>query len=196
MNARSELLQRLADSTPARMLEPLYAQLGAALERSGLAERVRAESLLGHTAHPVVTDVPIGLWTATSVLDVLGGRKSRRAATTLCSLGVLTAAPTAITGLADLEQLDGQERRLGVVHAAGNALAVIFYTESTWRRLRGHHFRGAISALLGAATMTAAGYIGGELALNRATAARMPATAPGTATAHQNTTMTGGRTHG
>ncbi|GAB2978562.1 DUF2231 domain-containing protein [Nocardioides montaniterrae] len=187
VETRADLLSRLAESPAARALEPAYERLGEALRSSGLAERLEGGGLMGHSAHPVLTDVPVGLWTATSVLDILGGPKSHRAAAILCTLGVVSAAPTAATGLADWTRLEGESRRLGVLHAAGNALAVTLYAESAWRRLRGRHLRATASALLGGVVMTAAGYLGGELALNRGAAARRPAydrmtpPAPGTA---------------
>lgn len=169
------------------MLEPLYTRAAAALERNGLAETLRGEATLGHTAHPVLTDLPLGLWTATSMLDLVGGRRSRRARTTLCALGVATAVPTAMTGLADWSRLEGEERRLGVVHAAGNAVGVLLYLESTKRRLCGQHVRGAVAAAVGGLVMAGAGYVGGELALNRGSArGRSPATtsnAPATSNA-------------
>lgn len=174
---QTELFKRVADSKAATMLEPLYSRVGDLVESSGYAGALRGEGWLNHSAHPVLTDVPIGLLTATSVLDLLGGRKSRRARTVLCALGVLSAAPTAATGLADWNRLEGEDRRLGAVHAAGNGLAVALYARSTLVRLCGHHGRGTLYALAGAAAMTAAGYLGGELALNRGAAARHPAPA-------------------
>jgi hypothetical protein len=149
------------------MLEPFYVRAAQALERDGRAERLRAERWLGHSAHPVVNDVPISLWTAASVLDIAGGPGSRHAANLLCSLGVVSALPTALTGLADLDRLEGEDLRLGVVHAAGNAVAVLLYAESSRRRFRGQHLAATVAALAGGAAMTAAGMIGGELAFNR-----------------------------
>src|SRR3954466_9333095 len=58
-------------------------------------------SWLGHPLHPVLTDLPIGFWTSAVVLDLFGGRSRRRAAQTLVGLGVLSAVPTALTGVAD-----------------------------------------------------------------------------------------------
>ena len=167
MATRSEILGRLAGARVTTALEPLYVRAADALERDGLGERLRAERWLGHSSHPVVNDVPISLWTAASVLDVLGGRDARRSAALLCSLGTLSAAPTALTGLADLDRLEGEDRRLAVVHAAGNALAVVLYAESSRQRRNGRHVRGAVAALAGGVAMTAAGMIGGELAFNR-----------------------------
>ncbi|WP_460845614.1 DUF2231 domain-containing protein [Nocardioides ultimimeridianus] len=175
LNPQSELFKRLAASSAASLLEPVYRRAADALETSGYAGILRGEGWLNHGAHPVLTDVPIGLLTATSVLDVLGGPKSRRARTILCGLGVASAIPTAASGLADWNKLEGEDRRLGAVHAAGNGVAVALYAKSTMLRLAGHHGRGTLCALLGAGVMTAAGYLGGELALNRGAASRQAA---------------------
>src|SRR5437764_1331628 len=44
---------------------------------------------LGHPLHPLLTDLPIGFWTSAFTLDLVGGRRSRRAATQLVGWGVL-----------------------------------------------------------------------------------------------------------
>src|SRR5437764_309899 len=56
---------------------------------------------LGHPLHPVLTDVPIGFWTAAFVFDIVPFRGSGKAARTMVGLGTLTALPTALSGLAD-----------------------------------------------------------------------------------------------
>ena len=175
-----DLMKRIADSSVATMLEPVYSRIGGLVEASGYAPVLRGEGYLGHAAHPMATDVPIGLLTATSVLDMLGGRGSRRAATILCALGVASAAPTAATGIADWNRLEGEDRRLGAVHAAGNGLAVLLYARSTLLRLRGRYARATVAALAGGCVMSGAGYLGGELAINRGAGSRhaAPAGAP------------------
>jgi hypothetical protein len=56
---------------------------------------------LGHAAHPLMTDVPIGFWASSTVLDLTGGPGAHRAADRLLGLGVLAALPAAVTGAAD-----------------------------------------------------------------------------------------------
>jgi hypothetical protein len=82
---------------------------------------------LGHTIHPLLTDVPIGTWTSATLLDVLGGSQSRTAADRLIGVGLLAAVPTIVAGWSDWG--DEQERspairRVGVAHAAANAVGV------------------------------------------------------------------------
>jgi nitrite reductase/ring-hydroxylating ferredoxin subunit/uncharacterized membrane protein len=118
---------------------------------------------LGHPLHPVLTDVPIGAWSSALVLDLLGGRRSRRAAQSLVGVGVLGALPTALTGLADWVDTGAEARRLGIAHATLNSAALTFYTLSWRARRRGHHARGVALALGGATAVAAAATIGGHL---------------------------------
>ncbi|MBV9832550.1 MAG: hypothetical protein JOZ82_13235 [Marmoricola sp.] len=125
---------------------------------------------LGHDLHPVLTDLPLGLWTAASLLDALGGRRSRPAATRLVGLGLLAAGPTAYAGLAAWSGLQGEDRRLGAVHAIGNDVAIVLFAGSWLARVRGRHWKGVQYALLGNLATAAAGHLGGVLALERGTA--------------------------
>lgn len=73
---------------------------------------------LGHPVHPVLTDLPIGLWTAAAVLDAVGEPGADR----LIGLGCLAAVPTAAAGLSDWSETYGAERRIGVVHGLSNVV--------------------------------------------------------------------------
>ena len=119
---------------------------------------------LGHPLHPVLTDLPIGLWTSATVLDVVGGRTARPAARRLLGLGLLAAAPTAWTGWADWSALGEREQRVGVVHASTNALAVVLFASSWLARRRGDHRRGQALGLAATTALGVGGYLGGHLA--------------------------------
>ena len=127
---------------------------------------------LGHSWHPTLSDLPLGSWTSASLLDLLGGRESRRGATVLVGIGLASAVPTALTGFADWTTLDERQRRIGLVHALGNDVALLLFTRSLVARARGDHGRGVRLALLGNAFTAGAGYLGGYLALARGTASR------------------------
>ena len=133
-----------------------------------VADPVRRDLLrgawLGHPLHPVLTDVPIGLWTSAVTLDVLGGRSARPAATRLVGLGVLAAGPTAWSGWADWSTLDEPRQRVGVVHALTNGFAAALFASSWLARRRGDHRRGQALGLVAAATLSVGGYLGGHLA--------------------------------
>jgi nitrite reductase/ring-hydroxylating ferredoxin subunit/uncharacterized membrane protein len=117
---------------------------------------------IGHPAHPVLVDLPIGLFTSAIVLD-LTGLHHRKAARRLVGLGVLSALPAIVTGLSDWIDTDDAEARVGLVHASANSLAVSAFTMSWWARRRGG-LAGKGWALAGAAVMTFGGWLGGHLA--------------------------------
>lgn len=118
---------------------------------------------LGHPAHPMLVTVPIGAWTAVSVLDLVGGRAGRDSARKLVAFGALASLPTMATGASDWSDTLGAERRVGLVHAVGNYAALAVYGLSYLARRRHQHKRGAILALGGAGLLAATGYLGGHL---------------------------------
>ncbi|MEH0935751.1 Rieske 2Fe-2S domain-containing protein [Micromonospora psammae] len=117
---------------------------------------------LGHPLHPAMVQVPVGAWISAAVLDLLPGQ--RRAATTLVGLGTVSALPAAVAGLNDWAALARDQRRVGLVHAASNSVALVFYAGSLAARLRGRHGMGRALAYLGLSAASAGAYIGGHLA--------------------------------
>ena len=121
---------------------------------------------LGHTLHPLLTDIPIGPWTSAIVLDLTGGRDAEDASRRLIGTGILAALPTAVTGYsdwADSEVGDESVRRIGIVHAAANVTALTFFTASWAARRRGSHAGGVTMALAGAGALAVGGHLGGHL---------------------------------
>ena len=149
-----------------RLDGPVHAlsQVGEAVVRPGPVRDVLRGRWLGHPLHPMLTDLPIGFWTNASLLDLVGGRSSRRVATTLLAAGNLAALPTAAAGLADWLEADRATRRVGVVHAGANAAGLALYSLSLAARLRGRHGRGVVLALAGMGAATVGGYLGGHMA--------------------------------
>ena len=123
--------------------------------------------VVGHKLHPVLTDLPVGLWTAATVLDLVGGPQSRVAARKLVGLGLLAVAPTAATGLADWERGDRGGQRVGVVHAVLNVGAASLYGVSWLARRGGHHGLGTLVGLGAGGVLATAGYLGGHMAFGR-----------------------------
>ena len=131
---------------------------------AGPVKDVLSGTPLGHPAHPVLTDVPIGSWTSAVVLDLIGGSESRTAARRLVAVGILASLPTAASGYsdwADSEMSSDSVRRTGLVHAASNAAAIGLFTASYLARRRGEG--GRLLALAGAGAMTVGGHLGGHL---------------------------------
>jgi nitrite reductase/ring-hydroxylating ferredoxin subunit len=124
---------------------------------------------LGHPLHPVLTDVPIGMWSAAAVLDLVPG--TGPAASALIATGCVSVAPTALTGWADWSQLHKPHQRVGLVHAAANIVALGCYTASLAARMNGRTIRGKALAFTGLAAMGVGGYLGGHLAFRQAAGA-------------------------
>jgi nitrite reductase/ring-hydroxylating ferredoxin subunit/uncharacterized membrane protein len=125
---------------------------------------------LGHALHPLLTDIPIGAWSSTAILDVAGGRRSRPAAERLLGIGLLAAVPTALTGAndwADTTPADDSVRRIGAVHGLANTAALILYGTSLRARRRGRHGRGVVLGLAGLGALVAGGHLGGHLSYDK-----------------------------
>ena len=123
---------------------------------------------MGHALHPLLTDVVIGSWVSASVLDLVGGEDAEQGADLLIAVGIAAYPPTAVTGLADWadgEPANDDVRRVGLVHAWLNAVGLGFYVASLSARKRGNRGRGVALALAGSGWMSAAGHLGGHLAL-------------------------------
>ncbi|GIG29691.1 DUF2231 domain-containing protein [Cellulomonas marina] len=119
---------------------------------------------LGHPLHPVLTDAPVGLWTSSVVLDLVGGEGAQDAADRLLGLGVLAAVPAVITGLADWSAGDTGVRRVGVVHAALNGVALAGFAGAWLLRRRGHRRAGVAASLASFGIAGGGAYLGGHLA--------------------------------
>lgn len=122
---------------------------------------------LGHPLHSVLTDVPIGAWTAALVLDgmdeISGNEAFGRAADVSVAVGVAGAVASAVTGLTDWHKTDGRARRIGITHGLLNATALTCYAASLALRRRDQRRAGRGLSLLGYAISSAAAYLGGHL---------------------------------
>jgi len=121
---------------------------------------------LGHPVHPVLVQVSAGTWLSASVLDFTGG--GDRAARQLAATGLAAAVPAALAGAVDWSEQHEQQMRVGVVHAAGNAVAMSLYGASLIARGPG---RGRWLRLAGLAAMSASGLLGGRCQSRRGGAA-------------------------
>lgn len=126
---------------------------------------------LGHPLHVVLTDVPLGCWTAAAVCDTLeiAGRSSfGRSADRVIKLGLVGAAGAAVTGLADWSRIGGGEaRRIGLAHGLLNTTATACYIASLCLR-RSHCRRsGRQFAFAGLLISAVAAYLGGHLVFKK-----------------------------
>ena len=130
---------------------------------------------LGHAVHPLLTDLVLGTWTSASLLDLFGGDESSAAAQRLVGAGLLAVGPTAWAGWAEWSAAGPRDKRVGLVHAVTNGVAISLYAASWVARVRGRHGSGARLAMAGAAAAGVGGYLGSHLALARKLGSRHPA---------------------
>lgn len=166
--------QRLEQSTALDGLRRVYGTLAGPLDRWSGSELLRS-GLIGHALHPLLTDVPIGCWTAASILD-LGGRDADRAASRrLVGAGLLAVGPTAVTGLAEWARTGRETQRVGALHGVLNVVATTLYLTSYVARRGRRHGVGVTAALAGAAVTGVSGYLGGHMTTARKIGSRDPA---------------------
>jgi hypothetical protein len=130
---------------------------------------------LGHAVHPLLTDVVLGTWTSATVLDLIGGRDSSAAARRLVATGLLAVGPTAWTGWAEWLLAGPRDKRVGLVHAVTNGVAIGAYAASWVARKRGRRGSGARLALAGATVSGLGAYLGGHLTQARGLSSCHPA---------------------
>lgn len=156
-------------------LEPIEestqsAVLGA-FDSAGEAGQVVKEALhgtkwLGHPLHPVITDVPVGSWTAALVLDILemtSGDAYSAGADAAVAIGLVSAVGAAATGIAEWSGTKAGARRLGIVHGLTNSATALLYGGSYWARKAGNRGLGRTLAFIGFASLSAGAYLGGAL---------------------------------
>ncbi len=149
--------------------EALDEPVGKLLKVVGPATRPRpvknalSGTWLGHRFHPLMVPLPIGFWTGALLFDLIATRRARWAADTLVGAGIAAAVPTAAAGLSDWSDAEPEARRVGLVHASFNTLALLCYSSSLVARLLGARKAGVGLGLAGAAAISAGGYLGGHL---------------------------------
>jgi nitrite reductase/ring-hydroxylating ferredoxin subunit/uncharacterized membrane protein len=167
---RQEWLDDLADS-----IQPVINQ---AFSSGGEVGHIVKDFLngvwLGHPLHPVITDVPIGAWTMTELLDLLsaargGDQGLDRASDISLGAGVMAALAAAAAGIADWSDVGGAHRRMGLIHGLINVAGLSMNVASLALRMGGNGKSRALARGLSAAgylTSAGAAYIGGELIYN------------------------------
>jgi nitrite reductase/ring-hydroxylating ferredoxin subunit len=111
--------------------------------------------------------VVLGAWTSSFLLDLVPGRRTRKASDRLVDIGILAAVPTALAGLSDWADVWGRPRRVGLVHASANAVALYLYVSSSVARKRGRRLRGWSLSMTGFGVITASAYLGGHLSFGK-----------------------------
>jgi nitrite reductase/ring-hydroxylating ferredoxin subunit len=176
-------LQRLNDQATA-VIDPVYDRVRG----NPVVELMHGGRWLGHSLHPALSDLPIGFWSATLLLDsagqdapVRGSRLGPRLdpSSTLTAAGIAAAAATAATGVADWNVSDAEDRRVGLFHGLLNGAGTLIQSASLAARLSGHRRTGRSLGAVGLGVTVAAAYVGGHLVQGRAVMVNRVATHTG-----------------
>ncbi len=122
---------------------------------------------LGHALHPVFTDIPIGAWSCTMVLDLVSNNGESegiaRGADIAMALGIVGATAAVVTGVTDWSDLDGTDRRVGLMHGLLNSSILLTNIGSLVLRLTGRRRAGVTLSTVGYLASLFSAYLGGEL---------------------------------
>lgn len=163
-----DLIDRQENDARLDSIGHTIADAAAPLDESAIGPMLRGEHM-GHRAHPMLTDLPIGFFTSSAVVDLIGGKAGRTVSRRLIGMGLLSAVPTAMAGAVDYRDAssDPRVRRVGVVHGLGNVGVLFLYFRSWRSRRHGHHMRGIVWGALGAGLATFTGFLGGHMSYAR-----------------------------
>lgn len=139
-------------------------RLAAAVHPSSAVRALAQGATVGHPLHAAMSDVPVGAWMSSLVLDVRHPGDASSGAATLLRLALVSTVPTAVLGLADFQRLDESQRRVAAVHTTFNSLGVGLGVASLRARSAGWHGRAAVLSAAGATLLSAGGFLGGHIA--------------------------------
>lgn len=129
---------------------------------------------LEHPLHPLLTDVPVGAWTAAILLDLIAllfhVNGLGVASAIVNGLGILAALAAIATGLTDWMDVDPPELAVGIMHAAINSTATLLFILSfalAWGNSWEIGWQVFIPALIGYLTIAIGASIGGSLVYRR-----------------------------
>ena len=159
---------------PGFILGKAISQTGQIVGKPGksLANTLHGVSY-GHPVHPLLVTLPIGSWGLAVGIDLLGtvglfrDHAAERAADLALDAGSVGAVVAAAAGVADWQQLNGRDRRVGLVHGAVNGTALALNLVSSALRRRGHRSAGKWTSAAAFACIAVGGYLGGHLVYRR-----------------------------
>jgi len=122
---------------------------------------------LGHALHPVFTDIPIGSWSGTMLLDLAWlsdeSEGTARSADMTMALGIMGASAAVVTGVTDWSDLEGTDRRVGLMHGLLNSGILLINIGSLVLRLTGRRRAGIALSTAGYFASLFTAFLGGEL---------------------------------
>jgi nitrite reductase/ring-hydroxylating ferredoxin subunit/uncharacterized membrane protein len=131
-------------------------------------------SWLGHSLHPVATDIPLGAWTVAIVADLVAmrGGLSQQVGDFALFVGVLGAYGSVVTGYTDHHETFGHERRIATAHGLINTVVTVLYTASwlmRWQGGAGSHASAVWISAVGYVLVLGGAYLGGDVVFGRGT---------------------------
>ena len=166
----STLSQRIVDRLPwlDGIAEKVQPKVREAIDRGGTGVRNALDGVWFEAPlHPVLSDVPLGSWTATMALDavdVLTGSKAvRNAADGSLAVGVVGGFAAATVGISDWRYLSGGSRRMGMAHGLLNVAGLALNMASLVLRATGRRNAGRAAFLAGYSLNGMGAHLGGEL---------------------------------
>ncbi|GAB3361270.1 Rieske (2Fe-2S) protein [Modestobacter lapidis] len=174
------VLDRIADlPTFDKAIEPARKAVNSLLRPQVIRDALHG-TWIGHPLHPVLAQVPVGTWVSAGVLDLIPA--TRPAATVLIGTGVAAAVPTAMAGAADWSEQEIGVKRLGVVHAVANSVALGLYVGSLVARAKGAGTLGRVLSYTGLGLAGGSAAIGGHMSYAQSSGASHAATTARTLT--------------
>ncbi len=155
--------------------EPLQGAITALFKSGGEPGKVVKDLLngvwLGHSLHPVLTDVPIGAWTMTQMFDLMSIARGDDPALDAASdvtlgAGIVASVPVIITGFTDWSDIHGErDERMGLAHGLVNSAGLLLNLISLGLRVAGNGNRRLARSLSAGGYLLngLAAYLGGEL---------------------------------
>lgn len=122
---------------------------------------------LGHPLHPVITDIVVGSYTTTAILDIAeaaGAEQQISPATDIAlTTGIVSGLSAAVAGITDWYLLKGKPKRIGFVHMLFNLSSTLLYIASLIARKSGNRGLGRALGWTAYGTLFGGAYLGGNL---------------------------------
>jgi nitrite reductase/ring-hydroxylating ferredoxin subunit/uncharacterized membrane protein len=170
----------MADAAIERLLDQRWLETAADETQPYVQEALRATPRvkdflngvwLGHALHPVLTDIPVGAWTAAVAMDAVelasGRTECGPGADAAVAVGLAGAVGAAVSGLADWADTTGRPRRIGMAHALLNVAATVLMAGSYALRRGGQRPAGQALSFAGYGLAFASSWLGGELVFSK-----------------------------
>jgi nitrite reductase/ring-hydroxylating ferredoxin subunit/uncharacterized membrane protein len=165
--------ERIVDRLPwlDGLAEKTQPKVQEAIDRGGVTLRNALDGVwIEVPLHPVLTDVPVGSWTAAITLDAIdlvsGVKAVRNAADGALAVGVVGGFAAAAVGISDWRYLSGGSRRMGMAHGLLNTVGLALNTTSLILRATGRRNAGRLAFLAGFSINGIGAHLGGELSYN------------------------------